>query len=256
MTFSIIGAGNIAWFLGTRLTAGGHQCTGVYGRNHDAVNQLANALHCSPFYTISTVVDGSADICFLAISDAVISVGVAGLSLKETVLIHTAGAVALDAIKAAADHRAVLWPIYSIVKNNLPTYRNIPCAWEASTPKARQRVVEAGSAITDHLFEARYDQRKWIHLSAVFSNNFTNHLLAICEQLCVENNIPFTTLLPIIEQTMDRIRYASPKSLQTGPAARNDNTTINAQIAMLAGHPFWQDIYEDITLSIQSGIAK
>ena len=252
MTFSIIGTGNIAWFFGTRLVTGRHHCTGVYSRNATSAKELAEALMSDKYGAISEIKDGAADICFLAVSDAAIEQVAAQLSFKKTMLVHTAGAVALDSIKGAATDCAVLWPVYSILKHNLPGHRNIPTAWEASTTKAEKYILSIGNAITDVLFEAKYEQRKWLHLSAVISNNFINHLMAICEQVCAENNLPFSTLVPIIEQTFDRIKNASPKTLQTGPAIRKDTTTIEEHIALLSGHAQWQKIYEAITESISN----
>ena len=252
MTFSIIGTGNIAWFFGKRLVAGRHNCTGVYGRDPDAVKALTGALIANRSGAITDIKDGEADVCFLAVSDTAIDKVAAQLSFKHTMLVHTAGAVSLDIIKGAAEDCAVLWPVYSILKNNLPDHRNIPCAWEGSTPKAEKYIQSIGHAITDVLFEAKYEQRKWLHLSAVFSNNFINHLMAICEQVCAENNLPFSTLLPIIEQTFDRIKNDSPKNLQTGPAIRRDTTTIHEHMALLNNHPHWQQVYEAITASISN----
>ncbi len=251
MTFSIIGTGNIAWFFGQRLVAGRHHCSGVYSRNTEAAKELAEALMAQHHGTISDIKD-DADVCFLAVSDAAINKVAAQLSFTNTVLVHTAGAVGLDAIQDAAQDCAVLWPVYSIVKNNLPDHRNIPCAWEASSKKGETYVQSMGHAITDVLFEAKYEQRKWLHLSAVIGNNFINHLMAICEQVCAENNLPFSTLLPIIEQTFERIKHASAKNLQTGPAIRNDNITIEGQKTLLGSHPQWRKVYEAITASIQT----
>ena len=252
MTFSIIGTGNIAWFFGRRLMAGGHKCAGVYGRNTLAVAELADSLMARSTGGITDIRDGEADICFIAVADHAISEVATSLSFQRTVLVHTAGAMELELLKNAATDSAVLWPVYSILKNNLPAHRNIPCAWEASTTKAEKLLLVAGNAITDVMFEARYDQRKWLHLSAVISNNFINHLMAIGEQICAENKLPFATLLPIIEQTFDRTRHASPKDLQTGPAIRRDESTIEGQLALLGQHPAWQKVYEAITQSIQA----
>lgn len=252
MTFSIIGSGNIAWFLGSRLLAGRHECTGVYARNTDAAKTLAESLLCDRYGAISEIEDGAADICFLAVSDTAIA-GVAGIiSLQKTVLVHIAGAVDIDTLKQAAANRAVLWPVYSILRNSPPDHRNIPCAWEASSEKAKKILLTMAHAITDILFEARYEQRKWLHLSAVIGNNFVNHLLAICEQICTENSLPFSTLMPIIEQTFDRIKQSSPQNLQTGPAVRHDESTIMQQLTLLQQHPEWQQVYSSITASIQA----
>jgi hypothetical protein len=251
MTFSIIGTGNIAWFFGNRLVAGRHRCVGVYSRNRDAARELAEALIADQHGAIGDVQDGDADVCILAVSDAAIDQVANQLSFSNTMLVHTAGAVSLDTIGNTTD-RAVLWPVYSILRHSMPDHRGIPCAWEASTKKAEQYVQSIGHAITDVLFEAKYEQRKWLHLSAVMSNNFINHLMAICEQVCAENNLPFSILIPIIEQTYERIKHAPPKQLQTGPALRHDDRTIETQMAMLSGHPAWQKVYEAITKSIQT----
>jgi len=252
MTFSIIGTGNIAWFFGKRLMAGGHQCAGVYGRNQDAVALLAETLLSDVRGNISDIKDGDTDICFIAVSDIAIGKVAAQLSFKSTVLVHTAGSVSLDMIKSASKDCAVLWPVYSILKNNLPSHRNIPTAWEASTPKAERYVQSIGHAITDVLFEAKGDQRKWLHLSAVMGNNFINHIMGICEKICVENELPFSIMYPIIEQTFDKIKNNSPVAVQTGPAMRRDTTTIQDHLAMLSNHRAWQKIYESVTDSIQS----
>ncbi|MFI5196360.1 MAG: Rossmann-like and DUF2520 domain-containing protein [Chitinophagales bacterium] len=252
MTFSIIGTGNIAWFFGNRLVTGRHHCTGVYARNKMAAKELAEALLSDKFGEPGEVRDGDADICFLAVSDVAIGQIAAKLSFKKTMLVHTAGAVGLESISSAAKDRAVLWPVYSILRNNQPAHRKIPCAWEASSPKARQYILSIGHAITDQLFEAKYEQRKWLHLAAVMSNNFITHLMAICEQICADNNLPFSTLLPIIEQTFERIKNTSAQQVQTGPAIRHDTTTIKEQMALLSNHPHWQKVYEAITNSIQN----
>ena len=251
MKFDIIGTGNIAWFLGTRLVTARHKCTGVYSRDVNKAKAFAEALLCEKYGTIDELQDGKADVCFMAVSDAAIPSVAAQLSLTQTVLVHTAGAVTIDSIVDAAADCAVVWPVYSILKNNLPAHRNIPCAWETSSDKAKRIVLTMMHAITDELFEAKYEQRRWLHLAAVMSNNFITHLMAICEQVCSDNDLPFSTLLPIIEQTFDRIKQSSPQALQTGPAIRNDVSTIQSQIALLEQHPNWQSIYKAMTESIQ-----
>lgn len=256
MTFSIIGTGNIAWFIGNRLVAARHQCMGVFGRNEAEVQRLAEALLCSKFGDIRMAADTEADVCFLAVSDDAIADVAAQINYQETVLIHTSGAMSLETIGDAAADTALLWPIYSISGQNLPVHRNIPTAWEASSKRAERYTLTLAHAITDVLFEAKYEQRKWLHLTAVISNNFTNHLMAICEMICAENDLPFSALEPIIDQTFTRMKQFSPQLVQTGPAMRGDVVTIDEQLKLLSGHKVWQDIYSSITKSIQETTAK
>lgn len=252
MTFTIIGTGNMAWFIGNKLVAARHLCKGVFGRNEMAVLRLAEALLCGKYGSILEAKEIEADVCFIAISDDAIAEVASKLSFKNTVLVHTAGAIPLSVLKSAAPDTAVLWPVYSVSGLNPPSHRNIPIAWEASTAKAEKYMLSLAHAITDTLFEAKYEQRKWLHISAVISNNFTNHLMAICERICNENKIPFSALEPIIAQTFARFKQISPTTAQTGPAIRGDIQTISEQTQLLSGHPEWQKIYSAITESIQA----
>ena len=251
MTFSIIGTGNIALFLGTRLLAAGHQCRGVFSRNIAAAQTLATELSASSSGNISEVKNGYADVCIIAVSDAAIGTVAAQLSFSDTILMHTAGAVEIDVLSASAADTALLWPVYSISRHSLPQHRDIPCAYEASSPRSLQYVQLIAAAVTDQLFEAKYEQRKWLHLSAVIGNNFVNHLMAICEQICNDNELPFSVLTPIIEQTFERLKHASPQTVQTGPAIRRDIATIQQQLSLLQEHPHWQQVYKAVTNSIE-----
>lgn len=242
----------MAWFIGNRLVAARHFCKGVFGRSEAPVQRLAEALLCNKSGNLALAKETEADVCFIAISDDAIAEVAAKLHYKKTVLIHTAGAISLDVLANAAPDAAVLWPVYSISGHNPPSHRNIPMAWEANSPKAEKYTLSLAHAITDVLFEAKYDQRKWLHLSAVISNNFTNHLMTICERICTENQLPFSALEPIITQTFSRVKQASPFASQTGPAIRGDIKTIDEQTDLLASHPAWQKIYTAITESIQS----
>jgi predicted short-subunit dehydrogenase-like oxidoreductase (DUF2520 family) len=250
MTFTIIGTGNIAWFIGNRLVAARHHCNGVFGRNDAQVKKFAEALLCNKHGDISAARDTEADVCFIAVADDAIAEVASRLSYKKTVLVHTAGAIGLDVLKNASTDTAVLWPVYSITSSSIPQHRNIPMAWEASSVKAEKYALSLAHALTDVLFEAKYEQRRWLHLSAVISNNFVNHLMAISERICQENDIPFSALLPVIDQTFARFRQSSPSVVQTGPAIRGDQKTITEQASLLSTHPEWQAVYQAITNSI------
>jgi len=251
MTFSIIGTGNIAWFLAKRLTTAGHECMGIYGRNNAAAVELAEWIQAKPYQEIGDIRDGDVDICFIAVSDHSIASVAPKLYFTKTMLVHTAGSVDISILSAAATDYAVLWPVYSILKADLPNHRNIPCAWQASTPKAQRYILSIAHAITDVIFEAKDEQRKWLHLSAVFCNNFINHMMTIGEEACISQQLDFNALRPIIEQTFQRTQKASPYQLQTGPARRGDEITISRHLSLLNNNADWQQVYSAITTSIE-----
>ncbi len=252
MLFTIIGTGNIAWLLGKKLTQAGHTCMGVYGRHTGAATQLAQEIN-APIITDVNIPD-TYDACIIAVADHAIADIAAQLSFRETVLIHTAGAVATGILTAT--HNAVLWPVYSIVKTSLPQHRNIPVAVEGTTDKALSVVKEIAASFSDNTFVADGVQRSWLHLTAVFSNNFVNHLVAIAEQICAEQNLPFSAIQPILQQTFERSMQQSPREVQTGPAKRGDTETMDKHLALLQSHPAWQAVYAAISASVENMYKK
>lgn len=249
MQFSIIGTGNMAWFLANKLTIAGHQCNYVYGRNPEQATLLANKINSKPTDRIRDIKDEN-DAVIIAVTDSSIAEIAPRIIADEAVIIHTSGFAGTDILREAR-HYGVLWPIYSIVKNNLPAHRNIPCAVEANDTHSKLIIRNLAHALSDVVFEANHQQRQWLHLAAVIGNNFTNHLMAIDEMICKEQGIDFAHLRPILQQTFDRVQGISPIELQTGPAARNDRQTMDAQVQLLAKHPEWKEIYTAVSDSIR-----
>lgn len=250
MNFNLIGSGNTAWFFAQKLCAAGHTCKGIYSRNRETATELAQELN-SPIYQSFEEIKDDADVCIIAISDHAIQEISKQLSFRDTVLLHTAGSVDMDVLSDAAKYIGVIWPVYSIIKYKLPEHRHIPCVYEASTEKAKEVILSIGQTFTNILNEASAGQRRWLHMSAVLSNNFTNHLMAIAEQICKNQQVPFSMLVPILQQTFERVASASPFDVQTGPARRGDDATIRKHMDMLQSHPEWQAIYQSITSSIE-----
>lgn len=252
MTFSIIGTGNIAWFFSKKIAAAGHQCRGVFGRNDAAVKELADSLLAPVHGGIELMKDGIADVCFLAISDDGIAEVAAQLQLKQTILIHMAGSLPLGVLSTGAQDYGLLWPVYSISRQQSTGIRAIPCAWEASGDRARRFLLEMGHAITDELFEANEEQRLWLHICAVMSNNFINHLLAVNEHLCASHAVSPGVLQPLITQTFDKVRNSTAMNAQTGPAIRNDRATMDKHLALLEKEPQLAAVYKAMSGSIQA----
>lgn len=251
MKYQIIGTGNTAWFLAKRLSAEGHKCVRVYGRNITKAKALADSINTIATNKLSDIKD-DADCCFIAISDHAIAEITKQLSFKNTVLIHTAGSVDRSILSEAAKHNGVIWPIYSINKNNLPTHRDIPCVIEVADDESLRVISRLVNSITDKVYNVDSEQRAILHLSAVLSNNFVNHLFTISEKLCIDKDVPFALLLPIITQTAERIYSKSPEDLQTGPAKRGDTATILKHLEILQDNEDWQNIYKSITTSIDN----
>jgi predicted short-subunit dehydrogenase-like oxidoreductase (DUF2520 family) len=247
MKYNIVGTGNMAWFLTEKLQKAGHTCICVYGRDEHKTATLAatvNAAHAD----ITNIKD-DAECCIIAVTDSALLQVVKHVHLQEGVLVYTAGAMSFD-VAVQAQHKALIWPIYSIVKGQFPSHRNIPAAWQANSNKANTIAHSIMGSFTDIMQEANDDTRANLHLSAVFVNNFTNHLMTIADEICNMRDLPSSLLTPIILQTIERIQQNPPIQLQTGPAKRNDQPTIEKHLQLLQAHPDWANIYKAITSSI------
>jgi predicted short-subunit dehydrogenase-like oxidoreductase (DUF2520 family) len=248
MEIVIIGTGNTATVLGRKLKKAGHTILQVYGRDSMAASRLAYELG-----TESTnywnVVNKNAHLYILAVSDIAIDEIVKELHLEGKIIVHTAASVSKEVLKDKAEHYGVFYPLQSLKKeiDHLPA---IPIIIDASDSSTLNELEALAHSISDRVVEAGDDTRTRLHLAAVFVNNFVNHIYVLAEKYCENEGIDFNLLLPLIEETALRLNEVSPSKAQTGPAIRNDRTTIEKHLQMLAKYPQMKKLYELFSESI------
>lgn len=251
MNFSIIGTGNMAHFLIVQLQAAGHQCVGLWGRNAHAAQQMSVSFAVPLLKNLHAIPDETAHVCFLAINDGAIPTLMEGIYLQKSILVHCSGASPLQLLENHAAHRAVFWPIYSILKTSISANKEIPIALESNDPTTEESILALAQSISKQVFVAQAIQRQQLHLAAVLVNNFSNHLMSIAQALCIEADVPFNTLHPIMAQTFLRAQEENPQTCQTGPAIRGDEATQAQHLSLLEQHPLWADIYKSLSTSIR-----
>ena len=251
MTYALAGTGNMAWLIASRMLAAGHTCIGAWGRNAADTAALCATYSLPHLATQNDLHDGP-DAMIIAVSDSGIPEVVKPFSFRSTTLIHTAGSVPMSVLSAHSARTGVVWPVYSIRKASLPAHRAFPAVVEANTPEAGAVVRAVAKAICDTTYETGSEQRLWLHLAAVISNNFVNHLLGMATDICTAQSVPVSVLTPIVEQTVAAMRTQHPSLTQTGPARRHDADTIEKQLSMLDILPHWQALYTAITEAIMA----
>ena len=251
MRIVFIGSGNIAHFFATRLRDKGHDIAQVYSRDEGHAQALATLCGIPSVTTAIEDIVTDADVYILAIKDDALAEIATQLYFPGKVVLHCAGAVPLDVMTGISEHLAVIWSLYSIKKQSLPTGDQVPLIVEANTAEARTNALALAHDISATVLETNLLQRQLLHLNAVFVNNFTNHLLTIAQKIGEEHQLPFAILQPIIRQTLEQVVHVMPSESQTGPAVRHDEATLEKHLSLLAGHPHWQKIYADISASIQ-----
>jgi len=248
MDIVIIGTGNTASILGRKFRDAGHRILQVFGRDSMAASKLAYELG-----TESTnywnIVNRDADLYVLAVNDVAIKDILHELHLPDKTIVHTAGSVSKNILSHSSSHFGVFYPLQSLRKE-APYLPDTPIIIDASDLSTLKTLDQLAHSISDTVINADDDKRLKLHLAAVFCNNFVNHLYTLAENYCKKENIDFNLLLPLIRETTERLEKASPSQLQTGPAIRNDQPTIQKHLELLKDDPEMKKIYEILTQSI------
>ena len=195
-----------------------------------------------------------ADLYIIAVSDDAIATVSEQIPYKNKLVVHTSGAISLE-ILASNNRKGVFYPLQTFTKNKAVDFKIIPICIESQNASDYQLLQKVAQSISDSVFAINSEQRKALHLAAVFVNNFTNHLYKIGNDICIENNVPFEILKPLIQETAEKITQLSPNEAQTGPAIRNDIETINAHLSFLSDEN-QKNIYKILTQSIQNNGKK
>jgi predicted short-subunit dehydrogenase-like oxidoreductase (DUF2520 family) len=253
MNIVIIGTGNAATVLGRKLKQAGHRIVQVFGRDASAASQLAYQLD-TESTNYWSVIRKDADIYVIAVADEAITEVAKHVHVPGKVVVHTAASIKKDVLKSMSHHYGVFYPLQSLRKDRaaLP---EIPLFIDASDDITRKKLEQLADSISKgHVMEADENERLKMHVAAVFVSNFVNHLYTVAEEFCNKEGMDFQQLLPLIEETAQRIKSTSPSKAQTGPAIRNDEATIKQHLKLLEKYPKLKKIYEVMTRSIQSGL--
>jgi len=240
----ILGGGNVAYHLTNALLQNSAvNVVQVYNRSLEKINCFKN--NTSITNNLSDLKE--ADIYILAVSDNAISELSSALNLKNKLVVHTSGSMTMDELKSVSN-KGVFYLLQSFSRERKIDFSNVPVCIEAETEKDLLLLETLAKSLSKNCYHINSDQRKSLHIAAVFVNNFVNHLYHIGHEICEQNKVPFEILLPLILETANKISTLSPLEAQTGPAKRNDTKTIEKHKAMLTENQI--EIYTLLTNSI------
>jgi predicted short-subunit dehydrogenase-like oxidoreductase (DUF2520 family) len=250
MKIVLIGAGNVAFHLGPLLKSKGHQIIQLYSRSKKTGLKLSGKLKCS-LVNDPKKLNSEADIYIIALRDEVITSFVKNIPFIPNLIVHTSGSSGLDVFPARMKNTGVIYPLQTFSKSIKISPKKIPFLIEAGNRKDLVKIRKLAKSISPVVYELSSYDRELIHLSAVFVNNFTNHLFTLAEKLLQLRKIPFDILRPLIMETVQKIQSDNPKKTQTGPARRGDSAIIMKHLKMLKDFPQMKVIYKQISNSIR-----
>lgn len=243
---TLIGSGNVAQHLIKAFTKSeGIEIGQVFSRKKESLVHLIDSDK-----IVTNLSDfKEADLYVIAITDDAIAEVSAQLPFQNQLVVHTSGTSSIEFLNSK-NRKGVFYPLQTFSKNKTVDFSVIPICLEAENETDYRILETVAKSISNAVFSISSEQRKALHVSAVFVNNFTNHLYKIGQEICNEHHMSFEILKPLIQETADKIKTLNPIDAQTGPAKRNDYGTIEAHLNYLTNENQKQ-IYKILTQSIQ-----
>lgn len=242
----LIGSGNVAQHLiQVLLTAKEVDLVQAFARNPSHLSHLLPASKITADY--QKIVE--ADVYIVSVSDNAIAEVSAQLAFENRLVVHTSGTSDISVLPNK-NRRGVFYPLQTFSKGKEIDFAPIPICLEAEKEMDYLLLEKLGRCISQKVVRISSEQRKSLHVAAVFVCNFVNHLYHIGNEICEENNVPFEVLHPLIQETAHKITELSPREAQTGPALRNDTKTIQKHLDFLE-NPTYKNLYQSLTQSIQ-----
>ncbi len=256
MKITIVGTGNVAFHLGKRLKERGVFINQVIGRDAAKAAWLAGILGAQPT-TFFEKIDTSSDVFIIAVSDAAIADAAEKLpkSMENQLIVHTSGSIPSTVLEPYFKNYGVLYPLQTFSLNSQPNFEEIPIFIHTTPQYNGFFLKELAEKISPRVFQISDEDRLTLHIAAVFVNNFTNHLFKIGAEIVGKQHLPFDILLPLIEETVRKICQNAPADMQTGPARRGDDVTIEKHLNFIEKNtPQYDLLYTLLSISINKNL--
>lgn len=244
----LIGAGNLATQLAKRFIEVGVSIAQIYSRTEESAQALAKIVGAS--WTTNTVDIVVADAYIIALSDKAFSDVLPYISFNDSLIMHTAGSVPIDLLANYSDNYGVLYPLQTFSKLRDVDFSDIPICIEANRDDNLVAIEKLANKLSHDVRIISSEQRKFLHLAAIFCCNFVNHMYDICDDITTQNGVQFDILRPLIQETAAKIEQMSPRKAQTGPAVRFDTNVIDAHLKELSSDSDIQELYSLLSKSI------
>jgi len=191
------------------------------------------------------------DVAIIAVSDYAIAE--VSKHIESPLVVHTSGSSHIDVLQNK-NRKGVFYPLQTFTKGKTVDFSKIPICAEARTEEDEKMLGSLASRLRSGFYNIGSEERKYIHVAAVFVNNFANHMFKTAWDILEEHHIPNSILQPLIKETIDKIERLTPEEAQTGPAIRNDEKTIKNHLTLL--NDSQKKLYQAITESIQKNGEK
>jgi predicted short-subunit dehydrogenase-like oxidoreductase (DUF2520 family) len=250
MKIAILGAGNVGYQLAWHLNNTGHQVVQVFSRHLPAAKFLGNLMDI-PCTDKMEEITKDADVYLLTVNDDSIEQLTPQLHLGDKVIVHTSGTVPMNVLEKVSTNYGIFYPLQTLSRNVSVNFDVIPICLNASNEFTKNILKELASTLSNKIVEVDDEKRLAIHIAAVFANNFTNHLFSVSQMILEKTGLSFEIMKPLINETVRKIQNHDPLNVQTGPAIRHDDHTIERHLKFLEEDGRFAPLYKILSDDIQ-----
>ncbi|CAN0464989.1 unnamed protein product, partial [Phaeothamnion confervicola] len=169
----------------------------------------------------------------------------------DAIVVHTSGSQPLSMLDdSGSQNMGVFYPLQTFTKAKKVDFKSVPIFIESESSEVEKALIKMGKAISGKVKRINSEERKALHIAAVFASNFTNHMLTIAKNLAKENDLDFEVLKPLIAETLNKSLEIGPEKSQTGPASRGDFEILERHMEFLKENPELAEIYKVISQHI------
>ncbi|MCR5454756.1 MAG: DUF2520 domain-containing protein [Bacteroidales bacterium] len=236
MKIFVIGNGNLAYSLVPAIQGAGHCVVGIYSRSNPCA------------------IPPDAHIYIICTADAAIA-DVASMIPTDKIVAHTSGSTGIDVLSARFNRCGVIYPVQTFTKGIKVDMRDVPLLVESfgfDDNDGSNPIVTLAKSLSNDVRPFDSDQRRTLHLAAVFACNFVNHSIAAARLLSAEKNVDYNLLRPLINETIRKSLDSDPILGQSGPAVREDLPIMRLHESMLANRAALLSLYKAECTSIQN----
>lgn len=251
----IIGAGNLATNLAVALHNNGIQILQIVNRTLSNAALLAEKVN-SSFTSNFDEINLQADMYIIAVFDSCISEISQKLKLNGKLVVHTSGSIDMEILSYITDNYGVFYPLQTFSKTICIPFDTVPICIEANSLENERLLIQLGQILSKTVRKISSEQRRILHVSAVFACNFTSYMYLVSHQMLDENHLSFDLLKPLIERTAEKIKTIDVEDAVTGPARRNDKVLMMTHLQLLNKYPDYYEIYDIISRNITKHFYK
>ena len=242
---TVIGSGNMAHWLVYAVRHAGVEIRQIYSRQLSHAKALAEKADAEAINDIKVLLPGS-DLYIFSVKDDSYEELLQQLPFRLPLAAHTAGSLSMRIFEPYAEAYGILYPYQSVNKDMNFEDVIVPLCVEANDKTTEKELLAFAQRLTTTVQQLDESQRMVLHRAAIFGCNFTNAMYTIAYDILREHNIDWQMILPLLQNTMDKVKKMNPHDAQTGPAQRGDQNIIRLHQEALQNEQL-KDIYRLMT---------